>query len=130
VWHAWHRRERETTAAYQAFRAYLILGSLDQVGHALYPGAGSRRRGKCGVIERWSTRFAWAERRRAWLAHGEPIDQRTLARSAQRRVERERLQLARLLSGNPSLRELARRYAAIVRSEARGEGSGSGSGSR
>jgi hypothetical protein len=81
-----HKHPGESLAAYRAFTVYRDMGglnkgrrSLDRVGRLLYPGKvpGARKRGKLGMLERWSIRYRWVERAREydyWIIreHGKP----------------------------------------------------------
>ena len=59
--HPWQRQKRESARAFEAFQAYRDMGpsrSLAKVGEEL---------GKSDtLIERWSSKYRWVERARAW----------------------------------------------------------------
>ena len=68
----WQRQPGESEAAYRAFACYLnLLGrrTVEAVGRALYPGAGTRKRGRTGRLQAWFRRWSWWDRATAWDDH-------------------------------------------------------------
>ena len=64
----WHRQRGETDKAYEAFRVYLEEGTLERVTKRLYPHH-SPRSPIATTVQKWSAKYDWVERRRAWVVH-------------------------------------------------------------
>jgi hypothetical protein len=79
----WKRQQGETAKAYEAFRVYRDLGPVDRSQVKV-----GERGGKCRVqIERWSARYGWVERVRAYDAEIEARDAEEIEQARQKARE-------------------------------------------
>lgn len=74
----WSQTKGESAIAYAAFRVYLDLGPSRSLKLA-WQAHSKKNTVAAGHWRRWSTRFAWTARARAWDSHHESRDKTSLA---------------------------------------------------